>query len=157
MRLMPQMGSKGVLRTVAVVVLQAWLGAGGALAGPFEDMEALRKILVGYRDQGLMQPVQWDMQKYLNRDVKAALDMARTMQGDECTRAVRLVLFLDAHRTDLETMGGRLYDTGLPEDLGTIWIMPDKSNVVAFLFSAWKLWVRPGLSAGSINDLLTGQ
>jgi hypothetical protein len=100
-------------RVLTVMSLQLVLLAGAAQAGPFEDMEALRRILISHRDAGYMIPVQMNMEKYLNRDVRTALDMARTKQGDDCTRAVRLALFLDAHTADMETLAGRVYGSGL--------------------------------------------
>lgn len=137
-----QTSSKGFLRTLVggFVLLSTSLAALGDLRG---DLHAdLRDLWL----QGFITPENADLSTYpaqTLRELKTMLDG----QPDPCLRAVQSALFLDAHirETGLEQAWDEMWDQKLPQELASIWIMPDGFAATGSLAEFTTLKWLPGL------------
>lgn len=121
-------------RPLTVAVLPLGLCALPVSADMWEDRAALHEALAGYREAGLMMPVETDFDRYRDADLVQALAIARGAPGDACARAVQLSLYMDAHRA-----GGarRDYDSGPLADPAALWAHPEGGDVFAPLAWGW--------------------
>lgn len=126
--------------------------AGGAGADMWQDREALRQAIAGYRDAGLMVPMETDLDRYADAALVQALAITRGAPGGACERAVQVALYMDAQRVasaagDVVRRG---YADGLLADLQAVWQHPEGGAVLDRLDWGWSpaLWTTvPGLDA----------
>ncbi|SMX50278.1 hypothetical protein [Maliponia aquimaris] len=125
-------------------ILPLALAGAQAQADMWQDRDALRQALAGYRDAGLMTPMDADLDRYSDAALVQALAITRGAPGGTCERAVQAALYLDAQRAPdaAEVVTRRGYDSGLLADLGAVWQHPEGGDVFDPLAWGWSpaLW-----------------
>lgn len=125
--------------SAAVLVVCGMTGV--AVADIWEDREALRQVLARAGDAGHMLPQETDPERYMQADLRRALEIAAEAPGDACVRAVQLALYLDAHRLprEGEHLDGYAELSAAPD---AVWQMADGRDVLTLLRWSWDadLW-----------------